>query len=115
MDIDVSKDLGKAKEGSPDFHENEEFLFNLGKDLEIFFLYHNDPNKIHDIDDSFALLISKVFTSLSVSTIPYESEKKLYFLMMSDYYRFCFEKKLSCLMEAYSAYLTFKYDIFRLN
>lgn len=115
MDIDVSKGLTKAKEENPDFEADEDFLFDLGKDLEIFFLSHSDKERVLKIDDSFSLLVSKVFTSLSVSTIPFESPKDLYFLMMSDYYRFCHEKKLSCLMEAYSAYLTFKSDIFHLN
>lgn len=115
MVISVSEILKEKKEKHPDFKPDEEFLFELGKDLEIFFLSHDDAEKAKRIDDKFALLISKVFTDLSVSTIPFESERKLYFHMMEAYYQFASEEKLSSLMDAYSSYLTFRYDVFHIN
>ena len=115
MDINLSKGLIQAKEEHPDFEIDEKFLFDFGKELESFFLAEDKEKAAERIDRKFALMVSKVFTELTISTIPFDSKESLYFLMMGDYYRFALEKKLSSLMESFGAYLTMRYVVFALK
>lgn len=112
MEIDLTDKIKEIKEEVPVFEKTEEFLYNLGKKLES--TYPRNDFNFNSVEHDFLILVSRIFPSLSISTIPFEDEKSLYFMMIQKYYEFAREEKLSSLMESFACLLTFKKDIYHL-
>ena len=112
MEIDLTDKINEIKEEVPVFSKTQEFLYQLGKKLES--CYPRNDYNINFVEHDFLILVSRVFPSLSISTIPFEDEKSLYYLMIQRYYEFVREEKLSSLMESFACLLTFKKDIYHM-
>ena len=112
MEIDLTFKLKKIKDQFPCFDITDDFLFDLGKRIES--VYPRNDQVMDSVEKDFMILVSKVFPSLSISTIPFDSTNSLYYLMIQRYYEFVREQKLSSLMEAFVCFMTFKKDVYHL-